>query len=671
MPDNAAAEEFLIKLGYKIDQEGQRRYSEAIQGIQRGAAVLITSMTAAAVGVANAVEKLSSNLAGISYQAQALHASEAGLEALNRTWKELRGSTEEGEAAFATFADRVRSNPLFRAYIENATGKPFPEQHVEEAFVDILDVYQKKRAAATSNADVAVINAEFERKFGISSRFIDTNMKYAKEVWLKHRREIDPSFQKATEDARKLQVSIDALSHSFRDLAIAAAAPLFAPVKELFIYLKDWIRDNREELKKILVETAEAIRDAAKDLETIFGPALKAAKKLWDEFTQTIKDVTGDEVDITGMKGLRVILTAILALVTYGAMVKFASFLMMGFVPFGWLAGVLAIILATLTAIQARFGTGEKEIVPPGTQVPGTGSLVAADPALFDQWARGRRPEGAASQRRREFGHPHINRPGAGGGIDTGPVGGGGGVKAAIDAAAAKYHVDPRVMYGIVAGESAHGNRYDIGDISTGLPSYGPFQMRIAGPGSQGYEFMRATGQDPRNPSSIPAQAEYIAKRIASGGSLAPWAGYHGPREWSPRWGSMGVPAPGAAPMAVAGVPPPAAAAPAVPPRAPPASTGGGGFGIISPAEAAEAPQHAPVSDLKEESGKAWMQQHFPQDKPLGADVGKQSMLHLDQRSVSHDTKITVAGGDDVSAPAVDPNNHLTHALTHLAGASV
>jgi hypothetical protein len=138
----------------------------------------------------------------------------------------------------------------------------------------------------------------------------------------------------------------------------------------------------------------------------------------------------------------------------------------------------------------------------------------------------------------------------------------GGNLKQMIDSAAAKYGIDPRIMYGIVRGESGHGDRYDR-NLNTREDSYGPFQMNRASwnPGL-GTNFERETGKSVADPSSLSAQADWIAKKIAGKGDGArrwvasQWYGYGsnvgGPKDfdarssggdsnWNTSWGSMGA----------------------------------------------------------------------------------------------------------------------------------
>jgi hypothetical protein len=122
---------------------------------------------------------------------------------------------------------------------------------------------------------------------------------------------------------------------------------------------------------------------------------------------------------------------------------------------------------------------------------------------------------------------------GGGGGVGTGS---GADVKAVIDQAADRYGVNRGIMYGIIAGESAHTNRYDSN--TRGESSWSMFQLNRAG--GLGNRFERDTGLSVMNPANIPAIADWTAHHIARTHDLSPWRGYHGTRNWNPNWGGMG-----------------------------------------------------------------------------------------------------------------------------------
>jgi hypothetical protein len=114
-------------------------------------------------------------------------------------------------------------------------------------------------------------------------------------------------------------------------------------------------------------------------------------------------------------------------------------------------------------------------------------------------------------------------------------------LKGVIDSAAEEHGVDPRRIYGIVAGESGRGSRYDH-NITEREASYGPFQLNVKG--GLGNEFESATGLSVRDPKTIPQQAKFVAQWIAQNPDRPigkTWYGYKGDTDWNPNWGNAGL----------------------------------------------------------------------------------------------------------------------------------
>lgn len=100
-----------------------------------------------------------------------------------------------------------------------------------------------------------------------------------------------------------------------------------------------------------------------------------------------------------------------------------------------------------------------------------------------------------------------------------------------VRSAAIAEGVDPAVLEGIYNGEGRGGY---VGDDGS---SFGPFQLHMgglaggvnAGPG-EGDNFKRETGLDPRDPSTMPQQAAWVAKKIKQDPAfLSKFHGYKGP----------------------------------------------------------------------------------------------------------------------------------------------
>ncbi|GEM_PF-5898817 len=120
-----------------------------------------------------------------------------------------------------------------------------------------------------------------------------------------------------------------------------------------------------------------------------------------------------------------------------------------------------------------------------------------------------------------------------------------GGLTDVINRAAAEARIDPRILQGIRAGESGHRADYDK-NITAREESYGPFQLNRKG--GLGAVFEKQTGLDLKDPRTIQAQAQWVARHIAEKFRRNPnynpgseWYGYKGLRNADPRWGDSGL----------------------------------------------------------------------------------------------------------------------------------
>ena len=113
----------------------------------------------------------------------------------------------------------------------------------------------------------------------------------------------------------------------------------------------------------------------------------------------------------------------------------------------------------------------------------------------------------------------------------------GNSLKALIDDAAKKAGIDPRIMYGIIHGESKRNSTFDIGDNGKSL---GPFQLFTGG--GLGNQFLKENPGLKLSRDTIPQQALWVAQFIKKNGrsSLSNWHGYRGDKDWNPKWGNAG-----------------------------------------------------------------------------------------------------------------------------------
>src|ERR1700730_2325663 len=144
------------------------------------------------------------------------------LRHLDSSLRHARGGSREGSRQFRELRQQVaQQSPL------SGEGK------ADETFANVIDSFEKKLEAAKAKGDttlVAQLNSRIQTEFGIDPEHIDPNVtKGFKKLFEEQKKQLGAWYQKATEDAKKLQVAINDLNNQFNNLAVSAAAPLFKP----------------------------------------------------------------------------------------------------------------------------------------------------------------------------------------------------------------------------------------------------------------------------------------------------------------------------------------------------------------------------------------------------------------------------------------------------------
>ena len=100
--------EFLVSLGFLINEQQMRRFQDAISGSTSAVSVLGRSALETALQVTDAVEKMAKQYEGLHYASQRTHATVGNLKAIAYASSQVGMSAEEGAAAVEGFANALR-----------------------------------------------------------------------------------------------------------------------------------------------------------------------------------------------------------------------------------------------------------------------------------------------------------------------------------------------------------------------------------------------------------------------------------------------------------------------------------------------------------------------------------------------------------------------------------
>lgn len=103
--------EFLIGLGYKVDETGQRKFVDGIHNVTVEATKLGLAAASAAAAVAAAVVKMSSDLENLYFMSQRTGASAANIQALGFAASQMGSSVEGARGSIEGLAKFLRENP--------------------------------------------------------------------------------------------------------------------------------------------------------------------------------------------------------------------------------------------------------------------------------------------------------------------------------------------------------------------------------------------------------------------------------------------------------------------------------------------------------------------------------------------------------------------------------
>ena len=117
MAESETLKEFLISLGFKVDETQQRKFDDGVKKSTSGIDNLALKATAATAAVIGGLEAMSREFEQLYYQSQRSDATVAGLRSIEYAGKQIGLSMGSADAAVASLASRMRNQPGLERYI--------------------------------------------------------------------------------------------------------------------------------------------------------------------------------------------------------------------------------------------------------------------------------------------------------------------------------------------------------------------------------------------------------------------------------------------------------------------------------------------------------------------------------------------------------------------------
>lgn len=461
--------EYLIALGFKVDDATYKKFDKAIAGAKADVVGLGSAVvtTAAAIGVA--VEKITKEFEDLAYLSQRTGASVNNLKAYDYAARQIGLTTSQSQGAIESFTTAMLLNPGIRGFVRNfgvADGDP------TRMLTDFVSALKKRYGetqyfVAAMQAEMAGIPEQVFRRYWDN---LDRNKVEEADI-MRRRREAGVDSNKLAQES---VVNQRALTRLFSDLGIA-----------------------EERFGLGFTPQATLATNALADMVEWLNKADRATAGLGYTFAAL------------SAGSLAAFLAKLALAPTMFASIGNAA---------GALGGALTRILGPLGAAIYLIGLGqEASETPEGKSFKASGNLIQD----IYGWLRTVKP---TLQRRMglipEAANDNNGLPAgvASGGRDAAAV-----REARIRDAAQTLGIDPNVAMRVARSEGFNGYKSSI----PGEQSFGDFQLHVT-PGGRGHavgdQFQKDTGLDPRDPANEAAMDEYALKWAKAHG----WGDFHG-----------------------------------------------------------------------------------------------------------------------------------------------
>lgn len=273
--------EFLVGLGFKVDQAGMKRFQGSVEGVTKTVATLGTAVAAAATAVSAAVVKIASNLDNVYFASQRIKSSVENLNAFQYAAKQMGVSAESAMGAMNNLASFMRKYPRSGDWFARFGVQTKDRNGKERDRADIMmDVAKKLREMPEAQAintgkflgmDENLILAIRDGKF---DKFFADYKAMAK----------DANLKKASEDANKFMTALRGLIEEFKLLGIQVQAALLGQAGAALNKFKTWFDENKPRIVKALTDISTILITIATEVLPVMVGALEIFVKL-DEAT--------------------------------------------------------------------------------------------------------------------------------------------------------------------------------------------------------------------------------------------------------------------------------------------------------------------------------------------------------------------------------------------------
>lgn len=310
MAESDVIKEFLVGLGFKVDEKGLKTFTGGIDNATKAVTKLVTTLAGASLTVAAGVSAFASNLEGLYYASQRIGAAADSLKAADYAARDLGASAGEVRGSLEGLARFLRDNPGGEGFLQSLGVQTRDAKGNIKDTADILaglgqrlrsmPWYQAKQYASILGVDEntlrAIMNGEFGRK-------LEENRKKLAGAGL----------NQATRDAHEFMVQLRGIGLQFETLGTQVQAELMRRLGPELEKFSGWFEKNSPMIAGRIVDVTEKLITLAQDSEPYLNSVYEFFVKL-DQATDGWSTKIIVLLGLMRMLGLTSLVTGILNL---------------------------------------------------------------------------------------------------------------------------------------------------------------------------------------------------------------------------------------------------------------------------------------------------------------------------------------------------------------------
>ncbi|MBR8380709.1 glucosaminidase domain-containing protein [Burkholderia cenocepacia] len=294
MAESVVIREFLVALGFKVDEKGLKNFTEGVENATKGVTRLITTISGAALTLGAGVSAFASKLERLYFVSQRTGSAATSLRAFDFAARNLGVSTDAAFGTIENLARFLRNNPAGESYLASLGVQT---RNANGELRDTVDIMSDLGGALSKMPTYRA--AQYANIFGIDENLMLAMRNGDFEKFLKQYREMSATtgLDKAADDSHQFMVRLRKIGTTFENLGIRIEGVMLQKIGPQLDHFQKWMDDHGEEIARRIGDIASAFVNAA----AAMGPPLKW---LADQFLELDKATDGWSTKLLFMVGI-------------------------------------------------------------------------------------------------------------------------------------------------------------------------------------------------------------------------------------------------------------------------------------------------------------------------------------------------------------------------------